>query len=336
MRTTVPGVRTLVLIAAFLALAPRSFSQSIVTPNGKTEIGLYLGPIIFLGDLGGLPGIGQSTGPKDIGYALTKTKFVKGIFVQYYPSEIIGISVAFNLGELEAFDSTINIKGGYEVARWERNEDFKSTLKEGSITIDVFPTVPFERYDGLKGKFRPFITGGVGIFHANPLGLYYPNYGSASSGSYGKPTGPYEWVPLTPLHLEGQGFPGYTDRKTLKPWEPELIIGGGFKYYVSEGVSLGLQLKYNKTFTDQVDAVSADYIDPNLFGQYLNSTLAAQARQIYFRSNMLTPAPRPQPVVGEKRGDPTQNDAFFSTTLRLAIRLNRDNTPRNMRCPTFY
>ena len=57
MRTTVPGVRTLVLICVLFASSLSSFSQSFTAGNGKVEIGIGLGPIFFLGDLGGNKGV---------------------------------------------------------------------------------------------------------------------------------------------------------------------------------------------------------------------------------------------------------------------------------------
>ena len=340
MRTIVHSVRTLVLISALLAGSYFANAQSLTTGNGKLEVGLTYGPMIFLGDIGGLPGVGQSTGPKDIGYALTKTKFTGGIFAEYYPSELFGVRFAINIGKFEAWDSTIKDRGGDELSRKARNLDFRSPLTEGFVAFDFYPTVLLEQYDGLKGKFRPYVTGGLGVFHAKPQGIYYPGYNTVAGG---KPTGPYQWVDLTPLRLEGQGFAEYPDRKPLKSIEPELVLGGGFKYYLSDKMYVGLNLDYRKTFTDQVDATSADYIDPNLFSKYLTPAQATMARQLYYRGEMVDFAQsRPQypglPPVGEKRGDPNQNDAYFSTTLKFGWRLNYydQRQLRNLRCPTFY
>src|SRR3954469_21334835 len=103
MRTTVPGVRTLVLITFFLVLTTRSNSQSITTGNGKVEIGLGIGPLFFLGDLGGNAGIGQSTWLKDVQFPLTKLS--KGIYANIYPAEWLGFRLAINQGKLDGYDS---------------------------------------------------------------------------------------------------------------------------------------------------------------------------------------------------------------------------------------
>src|SRR5678816_3748349 len=83
MRTIVPGVRTLVLITFFLVLTTRSNSQSITTGNGKVEIGLGIGPMFFLGDLGGNSGVGQSTWLKDVQFPLVNLS--KGLYLNIYP-----------------------------------------------------------------------------------------------------------------------------------------------------------------------------------------------------------------------------------------------------------
>ena len=147
MRTTVPGVRTLVLICFLFLFTTRSFSQSITTGNGKLEIGLGIGPMFFLGDLGGNPGVGQSTWLKDVSFPLTKLS--KGIYVEVYPAEWLGFRVAINQGKLEGYDSVIKDKGGEEVFRKIRNLQFQSNLLEGYVAAEIAPTVFLERYEGL-------------------------------------------------------------------------------------------------------------------------------------------------------------------------------------------
>src|SRR4029079_7961975 len=92
MRTIVPGVRTLVLICFSFLLTTQSFSQSITTGNGKVEVGLGIGPLFFLGDLGGNGGVGQSTWLKDVQFPLVNLS--KGLYLNVYPAEWLG----FRLG----------------------------------------------------------------------------------------------------------------------------------------------------------------------------------------------------------------------------------------------
>ncbi len=178
-----------------------------------------------------------------------------------------------------------------------------------------------EQYEDLKGKFRPYGIIGVGVYHFNPK--TQDNNGN--------------WVALQPLHTEGQGFPEYPDRKVYKLTQMEMPIGFGFKYYLKENMFIGIEVLHRKLFTDYVDDVSTNYIDPIYFNQYLSPANAALARQLNYRGTYSWATTRPSSIVGEKRGDPKQNDAYFSTILRLGWRLREmSGAERQLRCPLYY
>jgi hypothetical protein len=307
-----------VFVSIFVSLSYTTFSQSITLGNGKVEVGLGIGPLFFLGDLGGTKGLGR-TFIKDINYPITKVS--KGIFVNINPREWIGFRFAANIGVLEGADSLAPNKGGEEVFRIERNLSFRTNIQEGYIATEFYPSVFLERYDGLKGKLRPYGIIGVGIYHFNPM----------AQDNSGK------WVALQPLHLEGEGFPEYPDRKVYKLTQLEIPMGFGFKYYIKENMFVGLEVLHRKLFTDYVDDVSKNYIDPALFDKYLSPANAAEAKQLYYRGTFQWANSRPSAIVGEKRGDPKQNDAYFSTIVRLGWRLHTmSGAERQLRCPLYY
>jgi hypothetical protein len=325
MRTTVPGVRTIVLITFFF-LSYSTFAQSITTGNGKFEVGLGLGPMFFLGDLGGHQGVGK-TFVKDVNVPLTKLS--KGLFVNVMPAEWLGFRLAINQGKLEGYDSLIQDKGGAENYRKIRNLQFQSSLFEGYLATEFYPTVFFEKYDGLQGKLRPYGLVGIGMMKFKPQGKYYD------------PNGRARWVDLEPLRLEGQGFKEYPDRPEYKLTTMEIPMGFGAKYYIKENMYVGLEVLHRKTFTDYIDDVSTNYIDNNLFSQYLTPEQTAMANQLYYRENFTPGGSQTRPSTNEQRGDPTEMDSFFSTILRFGWRLNDSNSPngraaRQMRCPSFY
>jgi hypothetical protein len=122
----------------------------------------------------------------------------------------------------------------------------------------------------------------------------------------------------------------------------EVPMGFGFKYYIKENVYLGMEVLHRKTFTDYIDDVSTNYIDKDLFPVYLAPEQVAIAQQLHYRQNF---DPQNQntrlPGINEQRGDPTENDSFFSTIMRFGWRLNDANSPsgrasRQLRCPAFY
>lgn len=326
MRTNVPGVRTLVLIFALALTSFRGSSQSITTGNGKIEIGLGIGPVFFLGDLGGNYGKGTRF-VKDINFPTTN--LIKGFYVNLYPVEWLGFRFAMNHGKLEGYDSLVNDKGGDETFRKIRNLEFQSPLWEAYGAIEFYPTVFLEQYDGLQGKLRPYGVLGFGAFKFNPKARYYAPNGQAT------------WVELKPLRLEGQGMAEYPDRKEYKLMSWEIPIGAGFKYYIKDNLYVGIEIMHRKSFTDYVDDVSTTYIDNTLFASYLTPEQAAMANQLYYRENFTPAGSTSRPGLNEQRGNPKQNDSYFSTILRLGWRLNDWNSPngraaRQMRCPSFY
>ena len=326
MRTTVPGVRTLVLICTFF-ISSVSFSQSLTSGNGKYEIGLNIGPMIFLGDLGGNYGKGTAF-LKDVNFPTTK--WSKGIYASVHPAEWLGLRIALNQGVLEGSDSLIRTKGGAEEYRKTRNLNFRSNILEAYGVVEFYPTVFFEQYDGLQGKLRPYGVIGVGTVKFKPQGLYYNAQGKSS------------WVDLHDLRLEGQGMEEYPDRKDYKLSTLEIPMGIGAKYYVKENFYIGLEVLHRKTFSDYIDDVSTTYIDANLFDKYLTPAQAKLARQLYYRENFVPSGPLSRlPVNDEQRGNSKQNDSYFSTSLKFGWRLNDNNSPesrasRQLRCPTFY
>ncbi len=325
MRTSVHTVRLTVLIILLTFFSFYSQAQSISSPNGKLEVGLGIGPMFFLGDLGGSYGIGKDF-VKDVD--LPMTKISKGIYLNLYPTEWVGLRIAGNLGYLQGDDAQAPDKGGAERYRLKRNLKFESKITEAYAAIELYPTVFFEQYDGLARKLRPYVLGGAGIFHFNPKGEFI------------EPGGTTKMVALKPLRLEGQGFAEYPDRKEYSLTQKEVLIGGGFKFYMSESMYVGFEILHRKTFTDYIDDVSTKYINPALFNTYLSPEDAAMARQLYFRENIYNPAVS-RITIDEQRGDPTDNDAFFSGIIRFGWRLNGANSPtgrakRQLKCPVFY
>lgn len=325
MRATVHLIRTSVT-ACLLLLSVLTNAQSISFADGKYELGLGLGPSFFLGDLGGGKGIGKPF-IKDLDLPLTK--FSKGVFLNIYPAEWLGFRLAFNQSFLEGSDDEVNLSGGREFARWRRNQYFQSKVSEAYFGIEIYPTVFLEQYDGLLGKFRPYGITGVGAFHFNPKGYYYPD-----------PNNPNvkQLVELKPLRLEGQGMAEYPNRKEYKLTQLEIPMGAGFKFYIKENMYIGLEVLHRKTFTDYIDDVSTSYIDPIYFSQYLDPADVPIAYQLHNREPFRNIT---RPYVGRQRGDSKEMDSFFSTVLRFGWRLNGSDAPRHkalkqLRCPVFF
>jgi len=322
MRVIVPAMRTAVFVCIFFFTFSSSFSQSVVFGrNSQYEAGLALGPSFFLGDLGGNRGIGTHF-LKDFNFKFTK--FMGGLYVNYFPAEWIGVRAAFHLGQIEGNDSSINDHGGKEHDRKQRNLSFKSNIQELYLALEIYPTVFLEQYDGLKGKIRPYGVIGFGAFHFNPKAPYYA------------PNGTTQWGELRPLRLEGQGMSEYPDRKQYSLTQLEVPMGFGVKYYVRENLYVGIEILHRQTFTDYLDNTSTTYISPDLFDKYLSPTQALQAKQLMYREKFYDPTIN-RPYVDQQRGDPKDKDAYFSTFIKIGWRLGQWNPAlRQLRCPVYY
>jgi hypothetical protein len=325
MRAFVHYCRTIVTV--FLLLCSLwSTSQSISFGDGRYEVGLGLGPSFFLGDLGGSRGVGKPF-VKDVDFPLTK--FSKGLYINIYPAEWIGFRLAANQSFLEGSDDEVNLSGGREFARWRRNAYFQSKITEAYFGIELYPTVWMEQFGGLAGKFRPYGITGVGLFHFNPKGYYYPDPNDLNQK---------QLVELKPLRLEGQGMSQYPDRKEYKLTQLEIPMGAGFKYYIKENTYIGIEVLHRKTFTDYIDDVSTDYIDPIYFSQYLDPADVPVAYQLHNREPFRNIS---RPYIGRQRGDPKEMDSYFSTILRFGWRIGGSTSPnkkalRQLRCPIYF
>jgi hypothetical protein len=293
---------------------------------GIHEFGIGIGPLFFLGDVGGNYGRG-TTFVKDVNMNTTKTAV--GGYVMMYPTEWAGIRLAANYGKIEGYDHVINDKGGAERFRKDRNLQFRSMLAEVYVSAEFYPTVFLERKDGFAGKFRPYGVIGIGGFHFNP------------KGEYTAPDGSKKWVDLKPLRTEGQGMKEYLDRPEYALTQVEIPMGAGVKYWIKENFYMGMEVLHRKTFTDYIDDVSTTYIDNTLFANYMSAEKADMANQLYYRENQTGSGSVSRPALNEQRGNPKNNDAFFSTTLRLGWRIGAGNTSegrafRQVRCPSFF
>lgn len=305
-------------LAIILAFYSPSFSQ--LSAGNYFEAGFTVGPMVFLGDLGGHMGKGT---PFLKDYNINATKLSYGIYLAAHPNEALGFRLSVNFGKVDGDDNYVQAKGGLEEARLDRNLNFKSNISEATFMAEIYPTVFFEdQPTEVTGRLRPYALVGVGVFHFNPMGTYIdPN---TSQGT---------WVYLQPLHTEGEGFPEYPDRKNYALTQLNIPMGAGIKYFISEKVNISFEVIHRKTFTDYIDDVSTTFVDPSLFAAHLPSGTAQIAMAMANKSPLQNTAGSNYHP-GDKRGDATQKDAYFTFGLKLGIRLGSDHSYDNStRCP---
>jgi hypothetical protein len=309
-----------ILMPLLLVIGMGQFSQAQM----PYEFGLNVGPSNFLGDLGGTFGKGQ-TFIKDNNIQMTR--LMKGVFFSVAPKEFINFRISLSFGRLEGADSVINGKGGMEETRKYRNLSFRSNITELYAGAEFYPTVFFEQdASDVFHKIRPYGIVGVGVFHFNPQTVYTD------------PSGNKTWVNLHDLRTEGQGMPNHPDRKQYSLTQVAIPYGVGIKYFLSDKFNIGFEIVNRKTFTDYIDDVSTTYVADQDFYNYFGAgnRTADIAAQVANRPPQGAITHRYE--AGAKRGTATNNDAYYSTTIKLGIRLGGEggnNFRNSTRCPVI-
>ena len=311
------------LFVLWLCLCPKPGTAQV-----HFEAGITAGPSNFLGDLGGNVGHGM---PFLKDNNLQMTRIMKGAYLGFSPHPALNFRLALNIGRLEGADSIIRPAGGHELTRMERNLHFRSPLQELILLAEFYPTV-FREYDwdNVGGRIRPYVVAGVGAFKFNP------------QAQYADTNGDKVWVDLQPLRTEGQGMPKHSDRKEYALTQLNIPYGFGIKYFVNERLHLSFEIISRLTFTDYIDDVSTNYIPEQSFQDFfgVGSFQAQLAHQMANLSNLSIQSNTRSGFMGwEQRGDPKENDAYYSSSLKIGVRLGdlRNQTMRRasdkIRCP---
>lgn len=258
------------------------------------ELGGSAGIMNSLTDLGGKKGTGKKF-IKDLNWKVSRPSFSIYAIAMY--KDAIGVRLEGTFGNVRSYDSILKKVGPSTFGRYERNLSFKSNITDIQLVAEVHPFF-FKNYEeGKAPLWSPYIVAGIGYFSFNPQARLNN-----------------EWYSLQPLHTEGQGFAEYPDRKPYKLNQVNIPLGFGVKYELNSSFNLRLEFVHRTLFTDYLDdASNVDYIDPALFSAYLTPAQASLARQLYDR--------RISTVKNNQRGDPKDNDAFFTIHLKFGVAL---------------
>ncbi len=320
-------VKRLFVTIGFFFLLSSSIAQGLFS-NMRYELGINAGPNFFLGDLGGNSGKGKNT-LKDVNLELTKLNM--GLFFAAYPKEWIGLRLAANKTYLQGSDDIITTTGIDELYRKQRNLDFRTNVLEAYVGVEIYPlSILRKKYeDDVEPKFRPYIMAGVGAFKFNP------------QGSLTDASGNKVWYDLQPLHTEGQGFKEYPNSKLYKLTQIHIPLAVGFKFFASERINIGTEVLFRKTFTDYIDDVSKQYINPNSFYTNLPAGEADLANRLADKSIPIIFPGQLRFAGGAIRGDTKDGDTFFSLVAKVGIRLGpieneRSRMMKQTKCPSLF
>lgn len=185
-----------------------------------------------------------------------------------------------------------------------RNLSFESVVYEGSIRGE------YRLFDLNERRMTPYVFAGFALFRFQPY-----TYDSTGTGTK---------IFLKPLSTEGQGLPQYPDRKPYNNIQPAIPLGGGIKFRVTENAILGFEVNMRKIFTDYLDDVSTNYIDPNI----LLAEKGQRAVDYSYRADELHNGDPVYPA-GHIRGSSRYNDWYYFAGFNLQIGINTGNLFRS-------
>lgn len=176
-----------------------------------------------------------------------------------------------------------------------RNLSFKSAIWDLNLGVEI------DALNMNKHKFSPYVYAGFGAFYFNP---------------YTKDANGYKQF-LQYLGTEGQGLAMYPDRKLYKRVEFDIPLGAGIKYKVRNNVTLQLEFRYRKTNTDYIDDVSRSGYPNKAALDSRNPRTAT----LTWRGGEVGAGPYPTNP-GLNRGNPKNNDAFYTTQFKVTFHPN--------------
>ena len=225
---------------------------------------------------------------------------------RYYPAKTtngsIGVTLNYELSD------RVMLRGGYTYAvvggadRFSRNPEAVARNLAFETSIHEFSLVgEFYIFNIYNTRFSPYLFGGVAAYHFNPYA-----YDTSLNRVY-----------LKPLSTEGQGLPGYSDKKPYNLTQIAIPFGGGVKFAVNDNLRVGVEFGFRKLFTDYLDDVSGTYADPA-------DLLAARGQlavDMSYRGDELPNGNQNYPAKGYGRGGPEFNDFYYFTGIHLTYRL---------------
>lgn len=272
------------------------------------ELGGSIGFMNCLTDLGGNKGVGKKF-IKDLN--LGKTNLAGSIFLSAIYQNAIALRIEATFGQVKSDDAVLSKVKASTFGRYERNLSFRSNITEFMIATELHPLFMFKKYDenNEPPRYSPYLLAGVGFFSFNPQ--------AQANGT---------WVDLQPLSTEGQGFAEYPNRKPYKLQQVNIPVGVGVKYELNSKINLRAEFVYRILNTDYLDDVSTTYIDPTLYPNYFTGAKLTNAFLLNDRQYELDPSHITNP--GDQRGNPKNNDAYFSFNIKAGITFGRQRIKR--------
>jgi hypothetical protein len=245
------------------------------------DVGGHVGASNYLGEMGGKEKTRRNFLPD---LKISKTQFALGGFARYKFGPLISTKLGLNWVRIEGADNASTNPG-----RAGRNLSFSNDLIELEFTGEIFfLDVPDLGHTyQYRNDFKMYAFFGIAAFYNNPKAYY--------NG---------EWIPLRPLQTEGVKY---------KAVCASVPLGIGLYFTLEKRHRIGWELDWRTTFTDYLDDVSTVYADPATLSSAEAVALANRRGEL--ASNKKGVAAADNYKAGSKRGDPTHNDSYLTTSI---------------------
>lgn len=207
-----------------------------------------------------------------------------------------------------------------DVNRFLRNLHFRNNIVELSA-VGVYDWFAHDRRFFRRKKVVPYSFIGLSVFRHNPQ--------ARTPDSLGR-----NWINLQELGTEGQGQAGY--EKPYAKTQFAIPFGLGLKFKIHERMDLNLEANFRYAFTDYLDDVSGNYAPIEDLSSDLARAMANRSREdIAVLSNNNRQAQLANiglPTInnygrsGDKRGNSTTNDIYFSLGFQVSYLINTGNS----------
>lgn len=245
------------------------------------EVGILAGGSYYLGDLNPYKHFNNT---KFAGAFMYRDKISRSDRVSY--------RLQIGFGTVEAFDAEST-----DPARLNRNLSFRSRILEIGPMLEIH-FLPYE-IGSDRRPFTPYMFLGATYFKMNPMTQYNDN-----------------WIELQSLGTEGQGT-DLTDKKLYKLNQISIPVGFGFKFNMTSRWAIGFEYGIRKTFTDFLDDVSGDYVNPSLLAETNGSLSAELADQSLNNESSFAN----MNGVSIARGNPNTKDWYVFAGVTLCFRV---------------
>ncbi len=296
-----------VLVVAIMALPACMFSQY------QWEYGGSVGASNYLGDIGG-----KANTRRDFvaDMKMAKTRYEVAGFARYKFRREIYFKGNFSYIRLEGDDALTTNPG-----RHYRNFNFRNNVFELTATAQwmFYENTDLGASYRFRNALRFYAFAGVGALYHSPK--------TVIGGRVYK---------LRPLMTEGQETP-------YKPVVLCLPVGIGFHYTFKKRHRFGWEINWRTTFTDYLDDIKANYPDPNMVDSetaavvFATNAVDAETYEAGWSKNYDgIPFTADGNTIPDKRGDPTHNDAYITTSFSYSYVIRGKSSFYRSRYGSFF